>query len=65
MICASRQPPPQQPHARLERDRTIVLVPKYVALGKLAQAIIYGARVVMVVGNFDALRWSGACRAAQ
>jgi threonine synthase len=32
----------------------IVLVPeKYVALGKLAQAIIYGARVVMVDGNFD------------
>jgi len=32
----------------------IVLVPEhYVALGKLAQAIIYGARVVMVNGNFD------------
>ena len=32
----------------------IVLVPeKYVALGKLAQAMIYGARVVMVDGNFD------------
>ncbi len=32
----------------------IVLVPdKYVALGKLSQAIIYGARVVMVDGNFD------------
>ena len=32
----------------------IVLVPEhYVALGKLAQAIIYGARVVMVEGNFD------------
>lgn len=32
----------------------IVLVPeKYVALGKLAQAIIYGAKVVMVDGNFD------------
>ncbi len=32
----------------------IVLVPEhYVALGKLAQAIIYGARVVMVDGNFD------------
>jgi threonine synthase len=32
----------------------IVLVPeKYVALGKLAQAIIYGAKVVMVEGNFD------------
>ncbi|MHB0868793.1 MAG: threonine synthase [Chloroflexota bacterium] len=32
----------------------IVLVPDgYVALGKLSQAIIYGARVVMVNGNFD------------
>ncbi|HZK66061.1 MAG TPA: threonine synthase [Chloroflexota bacterium] len=32
----------------------IVLVPEnYVALGKLAQAIVYGARVVMVRGNFD------------
>ena len=32
----------------------IVLVPEnYVALGKLAQAIVYGARVVMVQGNFD------------
>ncbi len=32
----------------------IVLVPDgYVALGKLSQAIVYGARVVMVKGNFD------------
>lgn len=32
----------------------LVLVPeRYVALGKLAQAIIYGAKVVMVDGNFD------------
>jgi threonine synthase len=32
----------------------IVLVPaSYVALGKLAQAIIYGARVLVVQGNFD------------
>src|SRR5205814_8268937 len=31
-----------------------VIVPDgYVALGKLAQAMIYGARVVMVRGNFD------------
>ena len=31
-----------------------VLVPKgYVALGKLSQAMIYGARVVQVKGNFD------------
>ena len=32
----------------------VVLVPeRYVALGKLAQAITYGAKVVMVDGNFD------------
>lgn len=32
----------------------IVLVPDgYVALGKLGQAIVYGARVLMVQGNFD------------
>jgi threonine synthase len=32
----------------------IVLVPaSYVALGKLAQAMIYGARVLVVQGNFD------------
>lgn len=31
-----------------------VLVPKgYVALGKLSQAMIYGAKVVQVAGNFD------------
>ncbi|HZT05735.1 MAG TPA: threonine synthase [Chloroflexota bacterium] len=34
--------------------QAIVIVPDgYVALGKLAQAMIYGARVVMVRGNFD------------
>jgi threonine synthase len=32
----------------------VVLVPaSYVALGKLAQAMIYGARLVVVEGNFD------------
>ncbi|MPZ15843.1 MAG: threonine synthase [Chloroflexi bacterium] len=32
----------------------IVIVPDgYVALGKLAQAMIYGARVLMIRGNFD------------
>jgi threonine synthase len=32
----------------------VVIVPDgYVALGKLAQAMIYGARIVMVRGNFD------------
>jgi len=34
--------------------RSIVLIPKgYVALGKLAQAMIYGAIVLEVEGNFD------------
>jgi threonine synthase len=34
--------------------KTIVLVPKgNVALGKLAQAIAYGARILVVRGNFD------------
>src|SRR6266571_6436581 len=32
----------------------VVIVPDgYVALGKLAQAMIYGARVILVRGNFD------------
>src|SRR6476619_1717250 len=32
-----------------------VLVPKgYIALGKLAQALIHGARVLQIRGNFDA-----------
>jgi len=32
----------------------VVIVPDgYIALGKLAQAMIYGARVVMIRGNFD------------
>lgn len=32
----------------------VVIVPDgYVALGKLAQAMVYGARVIMVRGNFD------------
>lgn len=35
--------------------RCVVLVPDgYVALGKLAQALIYGAEVVAIKGNFDA-----------
>jgi len=34
--------------------QAVVIVPEgYVALGKLAQAMIYGARVVLVRGNFD------------
>ncbi len=33
---------------------TIILVPKnYVARGKLAQAITYGARILLIDGNFD------------
>src|SRR4029453_10090595 len=32
----------------------VVIVPEgYVALGKLAQAMIYGARVILIRGNFD------------
>src|SRR5207249_2627062 len=32
----------------------VVIVPDgYVALGKLAQAMVYGARVIMIRGNFD------------
>ncbi len=34
--------------------RSIVLIPSgYIALGKLAQALIYGAKVVQIKGNFD------------
>ena len=34
--------------------QTIVIVPKGgIALGKLAQAMVYGARIVVVSGNFD------------
>ena len=33
---------------------TVVLIPKgEVAMGKLAQAMIYGAKVIMINGNFD------------
>lgn len=33
---------------------SIIIIPKgKIALGKLAQAIVYGARIVMVDGNFD------------
>ena len=39
--------------ARASIDAIVLVPEKYVALGKLAQAIIYGARVVMVDGNFD------------
>ena len=43
--------------------RTVVLVPKgSVASGKLAQAIAYGAQVLVVDGNFD--RTSGSGKAA-
>ncbi len=34
--------------------RSVVLIPDgYVALGKLSQALIHGARVIQVAGNFD------------
>lgn len=41
-------------YAALAAITAVVIVPDgYVALGKLAQAMIYGARVVLVRGNFD------------
>lgn len=37
-----------------EDARCVVLVPDgYIALGKLAQAIIYGSQVIQIAGNFD------------
>ncbi len=37
-----------------EDARCIVLVPDgYIALGKLAQALVYGSQVVQIAGNFD------------
>ncbi|SHE66195.1 L-threonine synthase [Ferrithrix thermotolerans DSM 19514] len=34
--------------------KSVVLIPSgYIALGKLAQALIYGAKVVQIKGNFD------------
>ncbi len=40
--------------AGFDQARCIVLIPDgYVALGKLSQALMYGAQVVQVAGNFD------------
>jgi len=34
--------------------KTIIVIPKgKIALGKLAQAIVYGAQIVAIGGNFD------------
>jgi threonine synthase len=41
-------------YARRARMRVFVLIPDgYVALGKLAQALLYGAEVIAIEGNFD------------
>ncbi len=41
-------------YARRGGMRAFVLIPEgYVALGKLAQALLYGAEVISIVGNFD------------
>ena len=41
-------------YARRARMRAFVVIPDgYVAMGKLAQALLYGAEVVAVKGNFD------------
>ena len=41
-------------YARRARMRAFVLIPDgYVALGKLAQALMYGAEVLAIKGNFD------------
>lgn len=39
--------------------RTFVLIPDgYIALGKLSQAMMYGAEIIAIQGNFDeALEW--------
>ncbi|MFX4301837.1 threonine synthase [Alicyclobacillus tolerans] len=39
--------------ARAGMKAVIVIPDKYVALGKLAQAMMYGARIVAIRGNFD------------
>jgi threonine synthase len=41
-------------YARRGRMRAFVLIPEgYVALGKLAQALLYGAEILSIKGNFD------------
>ncbi len=41
-------------YARRAGLRALVLIPEgYVALGKLAQALVYGAEVIAIGGNFD------------
>jgi threonine synthase len=41
-------------YARRARMRAFVVIPDgYVALGKLAQALLYGAEIIAIEGNFD------------
>ncbi|MGF1488891.1 MAG: threonine synthase [Prochloraceae cyanobacterium] len=41
-------------YARRAKMRAFVIIPDgYVALGKLAQALVYGAEVIAIKGNFD------------
>lgn len=41
-------------YARRAKIRSFVIIPDgYVALGKLAQALVYGAEVIAIQGNFD------------
>jgi len=56
VLCASTGNTSASAAAYAARARlpAVVLVPaSYVALGKLAQALIYGARLVVIDGNFD------------
>lgn len=56
VICASTGNTSASAAAYASRAglRTFVLVPEgYVALGKLAQALVYGAEVLAIDGNFD------------
>lgn len=56
VICASTGNTSAAAAAYAKRGgmRTFVLIPEgYVALGKLAQALLYGAEVLAIKGNFD------------
>ena len=57
VMCASTGNPSASAAAYAARAgiKCVVLVPDgYIALGKLAQALIYGAEVIAIKGNFDA-----------
>jgi len=59
-VCASTAiPPPSAARTARRRDACNVVVPEgKVALGKMAQAVAHGARIVVLRGNFDAA-WCG------